>query len=381
MWFVEQHQVTEEFRYAMSFFDRVDMTTGVNFFTQNINSKERFDIFGTAVQLPTRGSMDHTAAAIFSQADIDLMENLTLTLGGRQTWEKKDAKVASKGGTIAPDFSNYVYDVNDDHWWNFFSGHAALKWQPTEDAMLYGSWTRSFRSGGYNLRNSFGVDALYGKERVDAFEAGLKADWFNGRLTTNVAVFFNDFKDLQKTAFNGVNFGISNAADATIAGFELEVTYFPIENLQLDGSVGYIDAEYDRFEGLDVHRDGIFDTDEAEDLEFFQVPEWSAYLGGEYTIPLTWKYGSEVSMRASASFTDKYALNTRNERFQDNYILLDASMSYTFPGENFKLSLFGKNLTDKRYGGAFINVPSLGFASTQSVRPGRAIGISLDFEF
>ncbi len=394
VWFTEQHQWTQELRYAFSFLDRIDMTVGVNYFNQWIKSEDRFDVLGTTLQLPTRGIMEHTAIGFFSQADIDLTKNLTLTLGGRQTWETKDVKVVSRtqfGTNIAPDFSNYTYDIIDDHKWDFFSGHAALSWHPTEDAMLFGSWTRSFRSGGYNLRNDINpavLNALYGKERVDAFEVGLKTEWFKRRLKANVSVFYNDFKNLQFTTLEGTAFSINNSADSTIAGFEFETTWFPTENLRLDSSVGYIDAEYDRLDGFDITlvRDGVPDPEAEDVVEFNQVPEWSAYLGGEYNIPLTWKYGNEVSIRASSTFSDKYALNEQNDKFQENYFLVDASMSYTLPGENVKLSLFGKNLTDKRYGGVFSNVLTtsgglISHSSIQSVQPGRAIGVSLSFEF
>ncbi len=393
VWFVDQHQTTSELRYAFSFLDRIDMTVGVNYFHQNIKSEERQDVFrGTFAftQIPNRGLMRHTAIGFFSQADIDLTKNLTLTLGGRYTWESKHVNIASSRTfvpNIAPDFSAYTYDINDSHTYDFVSGHAALSWHPTEDAMLFGSWTRSFRSGGYNLRNSFNPAVPlgdYGKERVDAFEVGIKTEWFKKRLRVNVSGFYNDFNNMQQTTLQGARFSIANSADATIAGFELETTWFPTENLRLDSSVGYIDADYDRFEGLDTDliRDGIPDRN-AKNLEFNQVPEWSAYFAGEYNIPLDWKYGNEVTIRASSTYSDNYALDVQNDQFQSSYFLVDASMSYTFPGEKVVLSLFGKNLTDKRYGGTTIN--TLGgptsFLSTQSVNPGRAIGVSLSFEF
>ncbi len=415
VWFVEQHQVTQELRYAFSFLDRVDMTAGVNYFNQWVKSEERIDL-GTLANRATmtgvgapvdnqqsRGILEHTAIGFFSQADIDLTNNLTLTLGGRQTWEKKDAKVDSRKGTgdvgtMDVNFGNYVYDIVDDHIWDFFSAHTALTWRPTEDAMLFGSWTRSFRSGGYNLRNTLNSAVPrgdYGKERVDAFEVGIKTEWFRKRLRTNVSFFFNDFKNLQFTTLNGNAFSISNSADSTIKGFEFETTWFATEDLRLDGSVGYVDAEYDRLDGLDTDfiRDGVANP-EAKNNDFNQVPEWTAYLGGEYNIPLAWKYGNDLSIRASTTFSDKYALNEQNDAFQESYFLVDAGMSYTLPGENVKLSIFGKNLTDKRYGGTYLNNLSPSFrpaggalgidvrhSATQSVNQGRTVGVSLSFEF
>ncbi|MHC4269811.1 MAG: TonB-dependent receptor [Planctomycetota bacterium] len=378
---VEQDQFSEELRYAVAPNDRMQLTTGLSFFTQNITLESVRDILGGTIQTAMRSKMDHNAAlGIFSQAEIDVFETLTLTLGGRYTYEDKKAYVASFGGDVSLDLNSYTYDFVDDDNWNFISGHAGLSWRASEHALLYSSWTRSFRSGGYNLRNALPASpGPYDEEKVNAFEIGLKADWLEGRLRTNLAGFYNIYSDLQRTVLTPLLTQEKlNAADATIAGFEAELSFMPTQYLQLDASLGYVDAEYDEYEGLDVDGDGIPDPDLAEDLDFAFVPEWTAYLGGVCHVPLPWRLGGNLELRASASYTDRYALTEKNQLFQGSYTLVNASASYVSPNEKFKFSVFGRNLLDKHYSnfGASSSLFDMEYA-----QPGATGGIALSFEF
>ncbi len=372
----QQDQWSEELRYATTINKRAELTTGIMFFSQNLLYDENRNLLNGAVRTSAASTMDHFAVGVFAQGNVDLTDTLTLTLGGRYTCEEKDVKVDSLGGTDS-------YDFIDDDRWDFLSGHANLSWRPSEHALLYGSWTRSFRSGGYNMRNVLPASpGPYDEERVDAFEGGIKSDWFNGRIRTNLSGFYNDFKDLQRTVIGSslvVNEEILNAADATIIGFEAEMTVLPFENLQVDFSLGYTDASYDRFEGFDVDGDGTPDPDEAEDLDFRNVPEWNAYLGGVYYLPIPQRFGGELELRASASYNDGYAITHNNALTQDSYTLVDASISYLFFNENLKFSIFGKNLLDEHYTHTGLNV-SL-FDIKYYPQEGATGGIELRFEF
>ncbi len=134
---IEQDQFSEELRYAMVHNDCIELTTGVSFFTQNIVTEHVRDILGGSIQTAFHSKMDHTAIGFFSQAGIDIFSNLTLTLGGRYTWEDKKVYVASLGGNVSLDLSSYTYDFIDDDNWNFISGHVGLDWRVSEHALLY----------------------------------------------------------------------------------------------------------------------------------------------------------------------------------------------------------------------------------------------------
>jgi len=377
----QQDQFYEELRYAMKLNKRAELTTGMSYFTQNLFYSEQRFINNNATKRAADSIMDQYAVGFFMQGDVDLTDTLTLKLGGRYTWEEKDVKVASLAGTRSSDLIEFSYDFKDSDRWDFISWHGGLNWHPTEDHLLYASLTRSFRSGGYNMRNQLPASpGPYDKERVDAFEVGVKADWFNGRIRTNLSAFYNDYKNLQRVVLGpSIEQEILNAADATITGFEVEMTVLPFDNFQVDFSLGYTDASYDRFDGIDVDGDKISDPDKAKDLDFLNVPEWTAYLGGAYYIPIPWENKGELELRTSASYTGSYSITDNNVLSQDSYTLVDASIGYLFSNDHLKFSVFGQNLLDEHYTNFGIN--SSLFDSAVYTQVGATAGIELTFEF
>ncbi len=118
----------------------------------------------------------------------------------------------------------------------------------SDDARVYGHWTRGFRSGGYNLRNtSFDpadTPGPFDEETVDNYEIGYKAEFGRGRL--NAAIFYNEIEDMQRELNMpgpiGVIQLVRNTADADILGVEVDGVFSLTDNLLLMASVGWIDA-------------------------------------------------------------------------------------------------------------------------------------------
>ena len=374
---LDQDQISEEIRYALVVDDRAELTTGLSYFRQDIANVGNQNVIFQGFNEFGRGDLEHTAVALFAQSDIHISDSLTFTLGVRQTWEEKDVKVASFGAGCGANPCPYDFIGGDE--WNFTSGRAGINWYAHENNLLYTSWSRSFRSGGFNMRNSLPASpGPYDEEEVDAYELGLKSEWLEGRLRTNIAIFYNDFTDLQRVVLSpALTQETLNVADATISGFEAEVNFLPFDGLRIDASLGYVDADYDKYDGLDVNGDNIPDPELAENLDFFGVPDWTAFLGGEYTIPLSWKLGGKLTLRASASYTDQHPITERNDIIQDSYTLVNASISYFFDNENLSISVFGRNLLDERY--AFLGIGP--FNLEWAAQPGEIYGIDLTYAF
>ena len=199
-------------------------------------------------------------------------------------------------------------------------------------------------------------------ESVTAFEFGYKTLSSDGRLRFNAAIFHNDYQDIQRLALEpvpievdpeGVAQRLINAAEATIQGVELELSYIPVENFVIDASLGYVDAGYDEFDGFDA--DGVLGFDPVTDpaaaraLKFERVPELTGYLAGTWIRPLDG--GAELSFRASYWWTDEYYNDALNAEIikQDAYGLIDANVTWTNADGNVKVSLFGHNLADEEF--------------------------------
>lgn len=139
------------------------------------------------------------------------------------------------------------YDTN----WSAVTGTAKLEWKPDEDTLVYGSYARGYRSGGFNIGIFTVISFLpySDKESVDSFELGFKRTW--GRtLQTNFAVYNYDYKNLQipitriaATTIGATTTAFYNVPKSRSRGFEAEILWQPIDNLQIVGTYAYIDAK------------------------------------------------------------------------------------------------------------------------------------------
>jgi iron complex outermembrane receptor protein len=188
----EQHQISDELRFAATFFERLDVTAGLYYFTQSYAYLERRVLAGGAIDSTLGADVDNTNYAAFAQADYHLNPAFTLIAGGRFTREEKTVEVATFVPSTAGSRCNFETRIcaynfpgpgfsgaPGSETWDHFTPKLGAQWQPEENVLVYGHWTRGVRSGGYNVRNtSFTVPpGPYGPELQDAFEVGMKSEW------------------------------------------------------------------------------------------------------------------------------------------------------------------------------------------------------------
>lgn len=389
---VYQDQRSVEVRYAWSPFDTVSGTVGVYYFDQNIENRElrRFGALALNARQAAAGLMDASSWAAFAQGDWEFAPKFTLTLGGRYTSETKEAHVASFPATLlgagdcnaTTQVCNFAFNNEKD--WGYFSGLAALRWQFSENAQTYVSLTRGQRSGGYNLRNSLSAGSTpgpYDEEVVDAFEVGVKSEFFDRRLRLNASAYHNAYKDLQRTVFAPGGVGVAqiklNAADATIQGLELEVQALLTDQLKLDGWISYTDASYEEFRGFDVNGDGVPDPAIAKDLDFASVPPLAGSIALSYEQPFS--NGASLRARGSINYTDDRFGDERNTVNLPSYVTGDASIAFTLPGGHLTLTAFGKNLADEQYSD-FVIISS-GIRGLWAPSAPRTFGLELGYKY
>lgn len=346
---MDQDQFSQELRYAATALnDRLNYTVGVYYFEQSLSQAYRLDIFSTPTFMPY-GEMDHKTGSVFAQGDYEFADNWFLTLGARYTWEEKSVDIA-RGNDCTVDFQ-CEYTFSDSQTWNNLSPKVGLSWTPYDGLLTYLSWTKGFRSGGYNTRTTGATESPgpYDEETVEAWEVGVKSEFLDRRARVNLALFHNSFDDLQRSVFDPNTFAnaIQNAAEANIKGVELELAWLPTDRLSLAASIGYTDATYDRFDLLDVDGDGSPDPELAKGLQLVRAPKWTYAASAAYDYPL--ENGSQLSGRVAYSHTSRAPLNDSNSRFLSSYQLVDASLAWTSPSERYQVSLWGKNLTNEMY--------------------------------
>lgn len=146
---------------------------------------------------------------------------------------------------------------------DWFTPRVGIDWQVNPDTLLFASWAQGEKPGGVSTVtgggwfdvNFDGVydEFAYGPEELDVYEIGIKREWFDRRLRTNLVAFHQEYTGKQVSAQivtpSGVPVGrIINAGEAEVDGAELEIAVAITENWTLNLAYTYLDTEYTKFD-------------------------------------------------------------------------------------------------------------------------------------
>jgi len=395
---IDQDQTSLELRWAGDLNNSISLTTGIYLFDQEYTYAERRLLLDTSDH---RGvsTIEHSTAGLFAQADVLLSDSLTLTVGGRYTEEEKEAEIGLIGdpnavGDCASRSAPFETGASlndcqpafkDDERWSNFTPRVGLSWNLNPDVMVFASYTRGFRSGGYNVRFTdltFATDTPastpgpYDEEVVDAFEIGIKSTLLDGKARVNFSAFNNEFDDLQRTVLNDTGGQeILNAATATIRGLEFDIVVALTKQLVLEAATGWVDASYDKYNAVSQ-----VTGKSADQLNFLMVPESTTNLAATYDMALG-DMGS-LTWRLSYSFVNNTWADDLNTAELDQYELYDASVAFTNNEGDLKLALFGRNLKDEVYFDFGVNFSTSELAfQGYFLSPPRTYGAELTYEF
>ena len=285
-------------------------------------------------------------------------ESTKLTLGNRNAVACDVQGVPAAGAPCTADFFNSFHNT---------SYTAGLDWQALERLLLYAKTSTGFRAGGTNQRSNPALP--YAPETVTDYEIGAKSEWFDQRLRANLAVYHSNYKDIQRT-ISVIEAGslvteVQNAAAAKINGAELEVTARPLRPLKLSAFAAYTAPKYDSYRGFNATGMVI----NLSGNRFPNVSRWQAGLSGTYTVedgfgPLDTTVDS--SFRSSVDYVpDNHTADSAFSTTQGSYGLLNARVSQEISDWHTTVSVWGRNITNKRYfvGGNDFST-SLGYAYT-----------------
>ncbi len=394
---IDQDQISNELRYAGSF-DNVYITTGIYYFRQDMLYLENRLIPPAGLNITGGGTQESDTIAVFASADIELNELFTLNLGARYTREEKEAAIATiLFNTCTLAAGCFATDLNDSRSWNNFAPKIGLQIRPDDSTLLYGFWTKGFRSGGYNMRHTAAAipNQSFDDEEQSSFEVGMKKDFADGTFRLNAAAYYNIIDNMQREVnlsdpVVGVVQLIRNTADATITGIDIEASWVISDSLFLTSSLGYVDGKYDEVL-FDLSGDGQVNRDDTE-LQLPRLAPWSYGATLTYTRDFNWGaltlQGSGYR-RDPAKYTDN---NLGSLRAAD---MFDARIAIDLMDGQLSLSAFGKNLKNEvTIGGdtqlpanfpggpAFFYPPLGGDKATFSpLNKGRIYGFELMYQF
>ncbi|GMU68669.1 MAG: hypothetical protein AMXMBFR37_10010 [Steroidobacteraceae bacterium] len=413
-------QFSQEIKLSGSAFDRrLDFVGGLYWFEEDNRTDVGFTatIFNNAGPLYTTSvpgpmttlvlqdyMLDNTARSYagYLQADWHFSDQFTATAGVRYTDEKKTLAMRDqRDPRVDSTFDGVSTRVETGNIAHFFPTSAttrrwtpriALNYKPTDDVLLFASYTEGFRSGGWNARGgSAQTTNFFGPEEVQSFELGAKTQWLDNRLRLNLTLFDSTNEDMQLpgsvTVAGAILFVTANEADLSNRGAEFEFQAVPVDNLTLYGSVGIQDAKYENPSATALARQqacltaigandvaqyaancgsGIV-TDTGGIAKPLRSPETSialgatydfAFLGGTLTPAVNWvRYGETYVGMSNINFyvDDAGEINNSSGRFLSGalvepYELLNLGLSWRSANSSWRVNARCDNCANEIYG-------------------------------
>jgi iron complex outermembrane receptor protein len=370
----EYEQQSHELRLTYDAGDALKFVAGAYFWESEYDIRLRswitFAVPDTVLDIPQYTHQETDSQALFFEGDYAFNDTWSLTLGGRYTEDEKESQQTGNLST-APNHPSEE--------WDEFTPKVGVRYRLNEDAMLYATWSKGYRSGGFNGRvdSQDSARVPYDPETVDNYELGFKSEWADQRVRLNGAIFYMDYQDKQEEiglpsdGDTGQRISVFNAADATMQGVELELQAIVTEHLSLRANFGYLDSEYDEF----TFDDGFGIVDNSG-LEFRRAPEFTGSVDATYE----WQMGGgDAWVRGAYRFLGEHFVEQTNrpELENDDQHLLDASVNYAINGLTF--SIFGRNLTDEDGWSHGLNVS--GLWAYASARAPRTWGAEVTYNF
>ncbi len=362
--------------------DRLHYVGGLYFGHES--ATQLFPVNLMLVNFLSGGKVKNDSYAAFGQLTYDITDQLSATVGARFTRDERRfnpglQQIVSYEPSPTLEIPGFVNIIDGAFgppgtplfpagWYErtskSFTPMATVSYGFTPDVMGYVNVSKGFKGGGFTMRYfppvvpDLGTDpddiiSYAGPEEALSYELGIKSEWLDRRLRFNLAGFRTEYEDIQVTyvidpdgpgpigEFVPV---LANAGTAHMHGIELELTAAPTKWLRLDGSLGYIDADYKRFS-----EDALANFPNAIDLRLQNTPKRTANIGG--TVTFLDNQSGRLFGRADYSYRGSQFKEFSNDPalFQKSYGILGASLTYVAPNEKWELALGGTNLTDEAY--------------------------------
>lgn len=351
-------------------------------------------------QAARQAKVDATILSAFFQLDWHIQENLTLQLGGRITNDNKDGSrvmdIQAVGGGLlpidqiaAPIVYANLFGISSTNLSSLgptgsffigqlgegeiappenmnetkFSPDVKLVWDINDETMLYASWARGFKSGGFDFRaNNKGVSATsaeafqFDDENATNYEIGGKFKLGNAAEISATA-YFTKFDNLQISIFDGIlGFNVGNAASSEVKGIEVDGRWALNNRIRLTGGAAVTDFKFNDFKNGQCFveiPDFIIQSPDADGkcdftgLKNNLVSNFSGNIGIDFDYPIMNDY--ELTGLANLFYASSYGTSQTHDPFgiQDGFVKINARIAFGPIDGPWEIAILGKNLTDE----------------------------------
>jgi iron complex outermembrane receptor protein len=329
--------------------------------------------------LSVTGHIKSEAVAGYAEGTYDIGDALSVIGGIRYSTEKRHFTANRPTGTPLTLDTSVKYDS--------WTPRASIRYKIAEGANVYATYSQGFKSGTYNI-SSFSTVPVR-PEKVRALEAGFK--YYSRGISLSTAAFRYLYDDIQIQAIAGGLTTLTNAAKAKIYGFEAQINAPVGGGFSLDAGVAYTHSRYSDFPaalvttprtsaavcGVNPNRPcgNVQGPGNASGNEMVRSPEWTANLTASYEGQI-----ATGTLRASAtgSYNGGFYWDAGNRLKQPAYFIANGRISWGPDDSFWRVALWGKNLTDKRY--QYYAVDTTQADAASFARP-RSYGVALELAF
>lgn len=378
--------VSVESRYAGAIGERIGYVVGGYYFNQKADNLSNFALgdFLTGVPgieppIDLISAVDSESFAAFFNTNTAITDRLSLEIGGRFVTEKKEAMHIQNDMTGIFGSTNFSAARRD----NDFSPTISLSYEATETVTAYARFAQGFKSAGFNTDFVIaGVSNLeVDPEYATSYEIGIKSDLLDQRLRLNLAGFYTSYKDLQLSQITGGGVSLNNAAKADIYGIEAEFVAVLGPHLDLNGSLGYLDATYDDFPGCPAPgaTPPALTTPNCAGNYLNLAPKWTAALGAQFTYPVG-SWGDFIA-RADWNYRSKVFFEPQNTTRLSGDSRHLVNLRAGIVTEHWELFAWVENLADETYVNYADDRSAIFVNTTQSFGAPRTYGGTARFKF
>jgi iron complex outermembrane receptor protein len=360
----------------------IEYIAGVYYFQSDIEGRQSLKIaapFPGPPQGIVRGTADQRTKSfsIFGQATVNLSDQFRLIGGARYIDEKKTAIMTQTRDATLFIFQNYSksLDFKDDD----VLINGSFEFDLSEDVMIYASYAEGYKSGGLNFFDLSGSNPSFDSEQSQGYEAGVRTSLFDGAATLNGTIFYTKFQNLQTSALVGTALQITNAAQSTSKGVEIELQADLSDRLSTRLSFAHLDAEFAAYPNAPCSPRQVINTLPPCSANFQGVPlegaqDFSGAWNLTYELPLSGAL-DKLTLSSDLIYTGNYrAFSSGTDEpgyYVGGYYKLNARIALDSTDRSWTLSAQGTNLTNRldvfSIGNAFQN-PGSTFANLNQPR-------------
>lgn len=389
--------------------------------------------------VPREFEQDSELWSGFAQVTWNIRDDMRLTVGGRYSYEEKEASrtltATDATGAVIPYDESFIpntsmgtdyllgsvfkvarHDLKGDRDEDNFSPLVTFEYDVNDDLMAYATWTKGYKSGGYDVRSnappqdtvidnpiSSALDVTvpagafdYDEEQAESIEVGFKSTLAGGAAEINMAYFYTEYDKLQVSIYDGVlGFNVGNAAEAVTQGVEMDGRWLVSEGLTFTAALAWLDFEFKDYDNGQCTQAQRIVSDAAGQpgcsADFAgKSNQYVAELSGTIGVDYLYGFSNGLQLRSNLDviFSSDYnpSQNVDDNIEQGGYYKLNGRIALSSEADTWEVSLIGKNLMDQEII-TYANDTPLSANLVQSVgyyalvEPGRTLAIQGLYRF